>query len=154
LLREAQTETLDLPQTGQAVTIDIGNPDDIHPTNKQDVGRRLALLARNRVYGITGNDTGPTFAGCTREGAALRVKFTHASDGLVAHDQPAQSLEIAGADRVFYPAKAQIVRDTLLVSAPEVTEPVAVRYAWTNAPVANLFNGSGLPAAPFRSDRW
>ncbi len=154
LLREAQTDTLDLPQTGQAVTIDIGNPDDVHPTNKQDVGRRLALLARNRVYGITGNDTGPTFAGCTREGAALRVKFTHASDGLVAHDQPAQSLEIAGADRVFYPAKAQIVRDTLLVSAPEVTEPVAVRYAWTNAPVANLFNGSGLPAAPFRSYRW
>ena len=154
LLREAQTETLDLAQTGQAITIDIGNPDDIHPTNKQDVGRRLALLARNRIYGITGNDTGPTFAGLTREGSALRVKFTHATDGLVAHDQPAQSLEIAGVDRVFHPAKARIVRDTLLVSAPEVPEPIAVRYAWTNSPVANLFNGSGLPAAPFRSDRW
>ncbi len=154
LLREAQSDILDLPQTGQAVTIDIGNPDDIHPTNKQDVGRRLALLARNRIYGITGNDTGPSFAGLTREGSALRVKFTHASDGLVAHDQPAQSLEIAGADRVFHPAKARIVRDTLLVSAPEVPEPVAVRYAWTNSPLANLFNGSGLPAAPFRSDRW
>lgn len=153
-LREAQEQTLDLPNTGQALTIDIGNTDDIHPTNKQEVGRRLALLARNRVYGITGNDTGPTYAGITREGAALRVKFTHAGDGLVAHDQPAQSLEIAGADRVFRPATAQIIRDTLLVSAPDVKEPVAVRYAWSNAPVANLFNGSGLPAAPFRSDRW
>ena len=154
LLREAQEQTLDLPNTGQALTIDIGNPDDIHPTNKQDVGRRLALLARNRVYGITGGDTGPKYAGITREGSALRVKFTHASDGLVAHDQPVQSLEIAGADRVFRPATAKIIRDTLLVSAPDVKEPVAVRYAWSNAPVANLFNGSGLPAAPFRSDRW
>jgi sialate O-acetylesterase len=72
----------------------------------------------------------------------------------VAHDQPVQSLEIAGADRVFHPATAKIIRDTLVVSAPEVKEPVAVRYAWSNAPVANLFNGSGLPAAPFRSDRW
>ncbi|OYU98060.1 MAG: sialate O-acetylesterase, partial [Verrucomicrobiales bacterium VVV1] len=125
-----------------------------HPTNKQEVGRRLALLARNRVYGITGGATGTTYVGITREGSALRVKFTHASDGLVAHAQPVQSLEIAGADRVFRPATAKIIRDTLLVSAPDVKEPVAVRYAWSNAPVANLFNGSGLPAAPFRSDRW
>lgn len=153
-LREAQTQALTLPNTGQALAIDIGNPEDIHPTNKQDVGRRLALLAKNRVYGFTAADTGPTFVRATREGSGLRVTFTHAGDGLVAHDRPAQALEIAGADRVFHPATAKIVRDTLLVSAPEVKEPVAVRYAWTNAPLANLYNGSGLPAVPFRSDSW
>ena len=153
-LREAQTQTLALPNTGQALAIDVGNPDDIHPTNKQDVGRRLALLAKNRVYGITGDDTGPTFVGAAREGAALRVKFTHASAGLVAHDKPVQSLELAGANKVFHPATVLIDRDSLLVSAPEVKEPMAVRYAWKNSPEANLYNGAGLPAVPFRSDNW
>jgi len=153
-LREAQTQTLALPHAGQAVAIDLGDPNEIHPTNKQAVGRRLALLAKNRVYGLTTADSGPTFVAAIREGSALRVTFTHASDGLVAHDRPVQSLELAGADRVFRPATAQIVRDTLLVSAPDVREPVAVRYAWSNAPDANLYNGSGLPAVPFRSDNW
>ncbi len=153
-LREAQAQTLTLPNTGQALAIDIGDPDDIHPKNKQDVGRRLALLAKNRVYGITGDDTGPTFVGATREGAVLRVKFIHASAGLVAHDKPVQSLELAGANKVFYPATAKIDRDSLLVSAPEVQEPAAVRYAWKNFPEANLYNGAGLPAVPFRSDSW
>lgn len=152
-LREAQTQTLSLPNTGQALAIDLGNPDDIHPANKQDVGRRLALLAKNRIYGTTVDDTGPTFASATREGAALRVRFNAAS-GLIAHEKPVQSLEIAGVDRVFRPATAKIDRETLLVSSPTVKEPVAVRYAWKNAPEANLFNGAGLPAVPFRSDRW
>lgn len=153
VLREAQTKTLALPNTGQALAIDIGNPDDIHPLNKQDVGRRLARLAKHRLYGIVGDDSGPTFASAAREGAALRVKFTHA-EGLVAHNKPVQSLEIAGANKVFYPAEAKIERDTLLVSAAAVKEPVAVRYAWRNAPEANLFNSVGLPAVPFRSDDW
>ncbi|MSU25044.1 MAG: sialate O-acetylesterase [Opitutus sp.] len=152
-LREAQTQTLALPHTGQALAIDLGQPDDIHPTNKQDVGRRLALLAQHRLYGITGDDTGPTLSGVTREGAALRVKLAHA-DGLVAHDKPVQALELAGADKKFFPAAGKIERDTLLVSAPEVREPVAVRYAWKNSPEANLYNGAGLPAVPFRSDKW
>lgn len=152
-LREAQTKTLALPHTGQALAIDIGNPDDIHPTNKQEVGRRLARLAKHRIYGFVGDDTGPTFAGLAREGGALRVKFAHA-EGLVAHDKPVQALEIAGANRVFHPAVARIERDTLLVSAPAVKEPVAVRYAWRNAPEANLYNSTGLPAVPFRSDDW
>jgi sialate O-acetylesterase len=152
-LREAQTKTLALPATGQALAIDIGNPTDIHPANKQDVGRRLALLAKNRLYGTTVDDTGPTFAGVTREGSALRVRFTTAS-GLIAHAKPVQSLELAGADKVFRPATAKIDRETLLVSAPDVREPVAVRYAWRNAPEANLYNGAGLPAVPFRSDTW
>ncbi len=152
-LREAQTQTLALPNTGQALAIDVGNPNDIHPANKQDVGRRLAMLAKNRVYGLTVDDTGPTFAAVAREGAALRVRFTQAS-GLIAHDKPVQSLEIAGADKIFHPATAKIERETLLVSAPKVREPIAVRYAWRNAPEANLYNGAGLPALPFRSDLW
>ena len=151
-LREAQTRTLALPNTGQAIAIDIGNPKDIHPANKQEVGRRLALLAKNRVYGLTVDDTGPTFAGATREGATLRVRFTHANGGLVAHEKPVQALEIAGEDRVFHAAEGKIDRDTLIVSAPAVRAPVAVRYAWSNAPEANLANGAGLPAVPFRTD--
>jgi sialate O-acetylesterase len=112
------------------------------------------LLARNRIYGITGDDTGPTFAGASRDGAAMRVRFTHASGGLVAHDRPVQSLELAGADRVFYPADGRLDRDMLVVMSFSVRQPVAVRYAWTNAPMANLYNGAGLPALPFRSDDW
>ncbi|HEX2854349.1 MAG TPA: sialate O-acetylesterase [Opitutaceae bacterium] len=153
-LREAQTQTLSLPKTGQALAIDIGDHDNIHPANKQEVGRRLALLAKNRVYDITCDDTGPTFLKATREGAALRVHLAHAGSGLVAHEKPVQSLEVAGVDRVFRAATARIERDTLLVRSPEVREPVAVRYAWRNSPEANLYNGAGLPAVPFRSDDW
>ena len=153
-LREGEAQTLSLPQTGMAVTIDVGDPDTVHPRNKQEVGRRLALIAENRLYGIPGDDSGPMFAGATRAGAALRVHFTHADNGLVAHDQPVQALELAGADKNFHPAQGRIERDTLLVTSPDVKTPVAVRYAWHNAPVANLFNGAGLPAAPFRSDDW
>lgn len=153
VLREAQTKILALPATGQALAIDIGHPADIHPTNKQEVGRRLALLAKHRVYGAIGDDAGPTFAGATREGPALRVRFTHAG-GLIAYHKPVQSLQLAGPDRVFHPAEAKIVGNTLLVTSRAVREPVAVRYAWSNAPEANLYNGAGLPAAPFRSDDW
>lgn len=153
-LREAQTKALVLPNTGQAITIDIGEPNNIHPANKQEVGRRLALLARNRVYGITADDAGPTFVSATREGAAMRVRFHHVSGGLIARDKPVQALELAGKDRVFYPADGRIDRDTLVVMSFSVREPMAVRYAWTNAPEANLYNGAGLPATPFRSDQW
>lgn len=153
-LREAQTKTLALPNTGQAIAIDLGNRDDIHPTNKQDVGRRLALLAKARDYDITVDDTGPTFLDAVRVGSDLRVQFAHASGGLIAYNKPVQSLEIAGEDRIFRPANARIVGDTLLVSSPAVKAPVAVRYAWKNAPEANLYNGAGLPAVPFRSDNW
>ena len=153
-LREAQTRTLDLPNTAQAIAIDVGERDDIHPANKQEVARRLALIARNRLYGLVGDDSGPTFASVTREGANLRVRFTHVSTGLIAAEKPPQALEVAGADRVFQRAKGRIERDTLLVSTPGVKEPVAVRYAWENSPEANLYNGAGLPAVPFRSDDW
>jgi len=154
LLREAQSRTLSLPETGQVVSIDIGNPDDIHPTNKQEVARRLALIAKAKVYGIAGDFSGPIFAEAVREKAALRVYFEHAGTGLTARDKPLQSFEVAGEDRIFRPAVAAIDGDTLLVSAPDVRVPVAVRYAWRNSPAANLFNGAGLPASPFRSDDW
>jgi sialate O-acetylesterase len=153
-LREAQTKTLVVPNTGQAIAIDVGDPNDIHPTNKQEVSRRLALLARNRVYDLVTDDTGPMFVSATREGAAMRVRFSHVSGGLVAHEKPVQALELAGVDRVFYPADGRIDRDTLIVMSFSVREPVAVRYAWTNSPEANLYNGAGLPAVPFRSDGW
>jgi sialate O-acetylesterase len=153
-LREAQTKTLMLPNTGQALAIDIGDPANIHPANKQEVGRRLARLAMNRVYDVVTDYTGPTFASAMREGAAVRVRFDNVSGGLVAHEKPVQSLELAGADRVFHPAEGRIDRDTLIVTSSSVREPMAVRYAWTNAPEANLYNGAGLPAVPFRSDEW
>ncbi len=153
-LREAQTKALELPRTAMAVTIDIGDPDDIHPKTKMEVGRRLALIARSELHGQPGDSSGPMFVGATRDGAAMRVKFTHAATGLIAHQRPVQSLELAGADKVFHPAVGRIERDTLIVTSPNVPAPVAVRYAWTNAPDANLYNGAGLPAEPFRSDDW
>jgi sialate O-acetylesterase len=153
-LREAQTQALLLRATDMAVTIDIGEAKNLHPANKQEVAHRLALIARAQVYGIAGDFSGPVFERATREGRALRVYFSHAATGLISYNQPVQSLELAGADRRFLPASAKIERGTLLVTAPGVKEPVAVRYAWSNAPVANLYNGAGLPAAPFRSDLW
>ncbi|MEO6876290.1 MAG: sialate O-acetylesterase [Opitutaceae bacterium] len=153
-LRDAQASALALPATGMAVTIDIGNPKSIHPLNKQDVGRRLALIAKTQVYNIPGDFSGPRFAYVTGEPSAIRVHFTHAAMGLIAAGKPVQSLEVAGADQKFYPATGKIERDTLLVSSPQVKVPLAVRYAWSNAPMANLYNGAGLPAVPFRSDDW
>lgn len=154
LIREGQAQTLALPQTAMAVAIDLGEHANIHPRNKQEVGRRLALIAETRLYGIPGDDSGPMFASATREGNAMRVRFTHADNGLIAHENPVQSLELAGADKVFHPAQGRIEGESLLVSSPDVKDPVAVRYAWSNDPEANLFNGAGLPAAPFRSDMW
>jgi sialate O-acetylesterase len=154
LLREAQTQALALPNTGQAIAIDLGDPSDLHPPEKRELGRRLALLARNRVYGLVADDTGPTLLSVAREGAVMRVRFTHADAGLVAHEKPVQALELAGADRIFHAADGRLDGNTLIVSSPQVKEPVAVRYAWQNAPEANLYNGAGLPAVPFRSDNW
>jgi sialate O-acetylesterase len=153
-LREAQTRTLSLNATGMAVTIDIGEPDDIHPKNKQDVGRRLWRVARAQTYGRGGEYSGPIFERVELAGDRLRVHFAHVTGGLVARDGGAKSLEIAGSDQVFRPASGAIEGDTLIVSSPEVKAPVAVRYAWKNSPEANLYNGAGLPAVPFRSDDW
>ncbi|MDR1009740.1 MAG: GDSL-type esterase/lipase family protein [Opitutaceae bacterium] len=155
-LREAQDQTLALPNTGQAVTIDIGNPDDEHPVNKQDVGRRLALIALKNVYGKTAVACdSPRFVSARAEGNTMRVTLAHAT-GLAVRGTAAPSFEVSAADGIFKSAAARIENDgaTLLVSSPGVPQPVAVRYAWFNDPVANLHNAAGLPLAPFRSDDW
>ena len=154
VLRDAQTAALSLPHTGQALAIDIGDPNDYHPRNKQELARRLALVARAKLYDAGIDHSGPVFAGMTREGNTLRVRFHHAGPGLTARNKLLQSFQIAGVNRVYHRATARIERDTVVVSAPEVREPVAVRYAWYNAPEANLYNGAGLPAVPFRTDDW
>ena len=153
-LREAQSRALALPATGQAVTIDIGEAASINPRNKQEVGRRLALIAKARVYGLAVDYSGPAFDRAEAEGPAMRVHFRFTGEGITASGRPLQAFEVAGADRVFHPARAVIQGTTLLVESPLVRQPVAVRYAWRNAPDANLFSGAGLPAAPFRSDDW
>jgi sialate O-acetylesterase len=153
-LREAQAQVLSLPNTGMAVTIDIGEAKNIHWGNKQELGRRLALIAKAQVYGIPPEFSGPIFAGAVREGRALRVHFTHVGTELSSRGGPVTALELAGPDKVFHPAAAIIETDSLLVSSPEVTDPIAVRYAWTDAPAANLYSDGGLPAVPFRSDSW
>jgi sialate O-acetylesterase len=149
-LREAQRETLELVNAGMAVTIDIGNPDDIHPKNKQDVGARLARWARATLYGENIEYSGPLFRQAARDGSALRVWFDHAA-GLTAHGGALTGFEIAGADRKFVPANARIDGLTIVVSGAPVENPVYVRYGWSDNPACNLYNAAGLPASPFRS---
>ena len=152
-LREAQSRALALPATGMVVTIDIGNPLNIHPGNKQEVGRRLARLALAQAYGQGGESSGPVFRAALTDGAALRVRFAH-SEGLQARAGRLASFEVAGADRIFHPAEARVEGEDVLVASPEVLAPVAVRYAWSNNPESSLANRAGLPASPFRSDLW
>jgi sialate O-acetylesterase len=155
-LRAAQAEALALPGTGQAVAIDIGNVTDVHPRNKRDVGRRLALLALRHDYGQEALVAeGPAFSGAVTEGAAMRVRFGRPAGPLISpKGMGPAGFELAGEDRVFHPAEAVIEGDGVLVKCAGVPNPVAVRYAWRNAPEAGLYNNDGLPAAPFRSDDW
>jgi sialate O-acetylesterase len=154
-LREAQSMTLSLPRTGMAVITDIGDPKDIHPANKQDVGRRLALIARAMVHGHKVPFAGPTYKSMKVEGDRIRLQFSHTADGLeAAGGGPLKDFAIAGEDRRFVSAKAQIDGDTVVVHSETVPQPVAVRYAWSDAPEGNLFNKAGLPASPFRTDDW
>jgi sialate O-acetylesterase len=153
LVREAQASILSLPNTGMAVAADIGEPQNVHPKNKQDVGDRLARIALANVYGRPIEPSGPVYDSMKIEGAAIRVKFTHIGGGLVAKGGPLKWFTIAGADMKFVPADAKIDGDSVVASSPDVKEPVAVRYAWANFPDGcNLFNQAGLPAPPFRSD--
>ena len=154
LLRESQSSALSLPNVGQAITIDIGEANDIHPRNKQDVGRRLALAARHFAYGEEIVYSGPIYSRHEIEGGEVRLYFDHVGGGLVSKDRPLGGFAIAGADSQFVWAEARIDGETVVVSSSEVSEPMAVRYAWADNPVrANLFNMENLPAAPFRTDQ-
>jgi sialate O-acetylesterase len=152
-LREAQNAALKLPNVGVAITIDVGEAKNLHPTDKKPVGERLALVAEENTYKLSAETTGPVFKSAKREDAAMRVKFAHAQ-GLTARAKPVTGFEVAGADKVFHPASARIDGKTVVVSSPDVREPAAVRYAWTNSPEASLYNRAGLPAVPFRTDDW
>jgi len=156
LLRESQSRTLSLPATGQAVIIDIGNAGDIHPTNKHDVGHRLALAARHVAYGQSLVYSGPVFTGARLANGKATLGFDlHGSALAVRGGGELGGFALAGADRVFHPAQARIVGEQVVVRSDAVPQPVAVRYGWHGNPAdANLVNREQLPASPFRSDSW
>jgi sialate O-acetylesterase len=152
-LRDAQSAALELPQVGMAVTIDIGDPQNLHPGNKRDVGKRLAMIAMNQVYSGEVGDSGPIRKDVVATGDTLRIRFVNA-DGLAFHGEPNNVFTIAGADRKFAAAHARIEGDTVVLSANGLKEPMAARLDWTNNPQAWLVNKNGLPASPFRTDDW
>jgi len=154
LLREAQDLTLALPRTGQAILSDVGDVRDIHPQDKATVGARLARLARAVVYREAIDANGPRYLSHEVVGSAVRVRFAHATGGLVARGDALTWFHVAGADRRFVPAVAVIDGESVLVSSPEVATPVAVRFGWSDVAEPNLFDVDGLPAAPFRTDTW
>jgi len=151
IVREAQLQALSLTNTGMAVTTDIGNPTNIHPVDKQDVGYRLALWARDLSYGEHIEDSGPLFRQAVPEQDHMRVWFSHASSGLNAKGGDLTGFEVAGADRKFVPAAARIDGKNVVVSSATVQRPRYVRYGWSSNPTCNLFNSDGLPASPFTS---
>lgn len=174
-LREAQNQTLKLPKTGQAVLIDLGDSKNIHPTDKKNVGERLALIALANDYGKQVTFSGPVFESQKIEGGKIRLKFTHADGGLVAKPVPAtysedsakaitaplvrnspnselEGFAVCGVDQKWVWADAKIDNGTVVVGADAVSNPVAVRYGWAHNPTCNLYNGAGLPASPFRTD--
>jgi sialate O-acetylesterase len=148
-LRDAQAEALKLSATGQAITIDIGSPENGHPYNKQDVGNRLALIALAKTYGHAVDHSGPRVRRVETVAGGLRIAFSDAEAGLRAKGALV-GFELAGADEVFVPAEARIEGDAVIVSTSAVRAPAFVRYAWTNNPTACLFDQGGLPAGPFR----
>jgi sialate O-acetylesterase len=154
-LREAQSMALDLRDTGMAVTIDIGDANNIHPKNKQEVGRRLALWALAKTYGKNVVYSGPLYRSFEQDGSKIILHFDHTDGGLIARDGgPLKGFAIAGQDQAFVWADAIVEGDTVVVSSERVAEPIAVRYAWADNPVCNLYNKAGLPASPFRTDTW
>jgi sialate O-acetylesterase len=154
LVREGMLETLSLPNTGMTVNIDLGDPDNIHPKNKQDVGHRLALWALAQVYHRDIPFSGPIYSSCETNGAEIKIHFAHTDGGLVCHGVQLKAIGIAGADKMWHPADAKIEGNALVVFSKDVPHPVAVRYGWAKDPECNLYNGAGLPASPFRTDRW
>jgi sialate O-acetylesterase len=155
-LREAQGNAQDkIPNSAMAVLLDVGEENSIHPSNKVSGGKRLAYLALAKTYGVKGfSAESPQFDSIAVSGNTLTVKFKRAPLGISSFGKPLTLFEIAGADKVFYPAKANIKAGQVIVSAPEVAVPVAVRYAFKNFVVGELFGTNGLPVSSFRSDNW
>ena len=153
-LREAQSRTLALPATGMAVAIDIGDGADIHPKDKRDVGARLARWALADTYGRAVLQSGPLYRSAAVESGTIRIRFDHAAGLAAADGRAPRAFAVAGADRQWRWAEARIEGETVVVSSPDVPQPVAVRYAWADNPESTLRNGAGLPASPFRTDDW
>lgn len=154
-LRDAQRQTLSVANTGMAVSIDIGNPDDVHPKNKQDVGKRLALIALAKTYKQPVVYSGPVLQRYRISENKVILSFNFIEGGLQSRGGSLlNGFLIAGQDQKFYPAKGVIKGNQIIVNSAEVPHPVAVRYAWANNPICNLYNGAGLPASPFRTDQW
>jgi sialate O-acetylesterase len=154
-LREAQFLTARaVPNTGLAVSIDVGEPRNLHPPRKEEIGHRLALWALGTTYGEKIVYSGPLYDSMKIEGENVRVHFHYAGSGLEARGGPLKGFAIAGSDRIFHWAEARIEGDAIVVSSPDVKAPVAVRYAWASSPYCNLYNKEGLPASPFRTDDW
>lgn len=154
-MREAQAAALQLPNTGMATTIDLGEAANIHPTDKQDVGYRLALEALHSTYGKRNLvPTGPSFDAMHAEGGRLRVSLKNATGMKTTDRRPVAGFAVAGGDHKFYWADARIEGNSVVVDSPQVPNPVAVRYAWADNPAVNLVNAQGLPAVPFRTDAW
>jgi sialate O-acetylesterase len=155
-LREAELMTAQhVAKTGLAVTIDVGDQKDLHPHRKLEVGQRLAIWAEGTIYKQSIEYSGPLYESMKIEGGEVHVRFTHVGAGLEVHNgEGLRGFAVAGVDRQFHWAKAQIEGNSVAVSSPDVPAPVAVRYAWADSPVCNLFNRDGLPASPFRTDDW
>lgn len=154
-LRDAQRESMSIKNTGMVVTLDIGNPEDIHPKNKVDVGKRLSLWALAKTYGKNGLVySGPIYKSMKIEGNKIRIMFDHYGRGLEFKGEKLTHFTISGKDKIFHPANAVIDGNTILVSSEVVKDPVSVRFAFANADVPNLFNKDGLPASTFRTDKW
>jgi sialate O-acetylesterase len=155
IVREEMVHALKLDDTGMAITLGLGEANDIHPKNKQDVGRRLAAWALGEVYDQAGVATsGPLPTGHKIRGNEVIVSFKHTDGGLRARGGEVKGFAIAGPDRKFVWANARIEGEKVVVSHPDVKQPAAVRYAWAPNPVWSLENGAGLPATPFRTDDW
>ena len=151
-VREAQRRSLALANTGMAVAIDLGDPGNIHPADKQSVGERLALASRSIAYGEKLEFSGPLFRQAGTDGHEMRVWFDH-TEGLTTKGEGAvEGFEIAGAERNYRPANARLEGNSVSVSSPEVPEPKYVRYGWKDVPQVNLYNSAGLPASPFSSE--
>ncbi|MCC5878082.1 MAG: beta galactosidase jelly roll domain-containing protein [Candidatus Sumerlaeia bacterium] len=155
LIREAQLEAWkELPNSGMVVITDAGDPVDIHPRRKRVVGERLARYALRHEYGTDIVTSGPIYRVHQVVGSGVRIHFDHVADGLSHDGDDLTGFELSGVNQIFHPATARIDGDTLVLESPAVTDPVAIRYGWANVPEGNLVNSAGLPASPFRTDRW